>query len=39
MNSYGIISGIKDYELNGIESFVNELLKIKIASPLLTTII
>ena len=26
---YGIISGIKDYELNGIESFVNELLKIK----------
>lgn len=29
MNSYGIISGIKDYELNGIESFVNELLKIK----------
>ena len=27
MNSYGIISGIKDYELNGIESFVNELLK------------
>ena len=29
MNSYGIISGIKDYELKGIESFVNELLKIK----------
>ena len=26
MNSYGIISGIKDYELNGIESFVNEFL-------------
>ncbi len=26
MNSYGITSGIKDYELNGIESFVNRLL-------------
>ena len=24
MNSYGIISGIKEYENNGIESFVNE---------------
>lgn len=27
MNSYGITSGIKNYELNGIESFVDELLK------------
>ncbi|WP_253952475.1 DNA/RNA helicase domain-containing protein [Xylanibacter muris] len=27
MNSYGINSGIKNYELNGIESFVNELQK------------
>ncbi|MFK1735970.1 DNA/RNA helicase domain-containing protein [Bacteroides fragilis] len=28
MNSYGITSGIKNYELNGIESFVDELLKV-----------
>ena len=27
MNSYGITSGIKNYELNGIEAFVDELLK------------
>lgn len=27
MNSYGITSGIKNHELNGIESFVDELLK------------
>ena len=27
MNSYGITSGIKNYELNGIESFVDELLQ------------
>ncbi|MCZ2580635.1 DNA/RNA helicase domain-containing protein [Bacteroides fragilis] len=27
MNSYGITSEIKNYELNGIESFVDELLK------------
>ena len=27
MNSYGITSGIKIYELNGIEAFVDELLK------------
>ena len=27
MNSYGITSGIKNYELNGIESLVDELLK------------
>lgn len=27
MNSYGITSGIKNYELNSIESFVDELLK------------
>lgn len=27
MNSYGITSGIKDYELNGIESFINGLQK------------
>lgn len=27
MNSYGITSGIKNYELNGIESFVDKLLK------------
>ena len=39
MNSYGIISGIKDYELNGIESFVNELLKIKNNIYLLNTIL
>ena len=36
MNSYGIISGIKDYELNGIESFVNELLKIKNSITIVT---
>lgn len=29
MNSYGIISGIKDYELKGIEALVNELLQTK----------
>ncbi|WP_297902842.1 hypothetical protein [uncultured Parabacteroides sp.] len=28
MNNYGITSGIKDYELNGIESFINELQKV-----------
>ncbi|MCS2250107.1 DUF2075 domain-containing protein [Bacteroides fragilis] len=27
MNSHGITSGIKNYELNGIEAFVDELLK------------
>lgn len=27
MNSYGITNGIKNYELNGIESFVDELLQ------------